>query len=167
MAASLAKPAAAQEVGVYAGTSADGQDISFTVADDPNNGELELVSAGINFSAPCKNSTYVLNSNWGFGLSSDITNGKVSFVNQDNYFKFTVKLTFSADGQSATGFITSVSPTLYPATGTPTHSLFCTSPRQALSLTLQPADAPAIKVEHQSTRRNAAQSGAEADNTEE
>jgi hypothetical protein len=78
-----------------------------------------------------------------------------------------VSLKFSADGQSATGTVTSVSPTLYPATGRPITSLFCTSPKQALSLTLQPADAPAIKVDHQSTRRSATQSGAEADDTEE
>jgi len=141
LAAALATPAAAQEAGVYAGTSADGVGIQFTVGTDSGNGDLALTSAGIGFSAPCKNSTYVLNTGWGFGLTADIVNRKVKYVAIDNYFVFTFSLDFSADGQTATGTIISVSPTLSPVSNKPKKALICTSPKQTLSLTLQPASA--------------------------
>jgi len=155
IAAALAIPATAQEVGTYSGTSADGQGLSFAVGTDPNNGDPQLINATIFFSAPCKNSTYVLSTGWGFGLSNDIVRGKVKFVTPDNYFTFTVNLTFSADGQSATGTIESVAPTLYKVGAHPTKALICTSPSQALSLTLQPADAVTSKPNQQSIRPNA------------
>jgi hypothetical protein len=153
--AAIATPAAAQVPGVYSGNSNDGQSISFTVGTDPNNGSPQLISAGISFSAPCKNSKYVFNSAWGFGLSSDITNGAVSFVSDDAYFVFNVSLQFSADSQSATGTIESISPTLYKEGPNPRKALICTSPTQPLSLTLQPADAPrAPRVNQQHVRPN-------------
>jgi hypothetical protein len=141
LAAALATPAAAQVAGVYAGTSADGVGIQFTVSTDPNTGDLALTSAGIGFSAPCKNSTYVLNTGWGFGLTADIANRKVSYVAIDNYFVFTFNLKFSSDGQSATGSITSVSPTVSPVSNKPNKALFCESPKQDMTLTLQPPSA--------------------------
>jgi len=143
LAAALATPAAAQVAGVYAGTSTDGVGIQFTVSTDSNNGDLALTSAGIGFSAPCKHSTYVFNSGWGFGLTADIVNKKVSYVAIDNYFVFTFNLTFSSDGQSATGEITSVAPTLTPVSNKPKKALICESPKQGMTLTLQP---PSAKV---------------------
>lgn len=148
LAAALATPAAAQVAGTYAGTSADGVGINFTVGTDSSNGDLALTGAGIGFSAPCKNSTYVLNTGWGFGLTADIVNRKVKYVAIDNYFVFTFNLTFSADGQSATGEITSVSPTVTPVSNKPKKALFCELPKQGMTLTLQPASArvsPGIK----------------------
>jgi hypothetical protein len=148
LAAALATPAAAQVAGTYAGTTADGVGLSFVVGTDSNNGDLALTSAGINFTAPCKNSTYVLNTGWGFGLTADIVHHKVSYVAIDNYFVFTFSLDFSSDGQSATGTITSVSPTLTPVSNKPKKALFCESPKQGMTLTLQPPTArvsPGIK----------------------
>jgi hypothetical protein len=148
LAAALATPAAAQEAGIYAGTSADGVGIQFTVSTDPNTGDLALTSAGIGFSAPCKNSTDVLNTGWGFGLTADIVNSKVTYEAIDNYFVFDFSLTFSSDGQTATGTITSYSPTVTPLTDKPKKALFCVSPKQTMSLTLQPPTArvsPALK----------------------
>ena len=142
MAAAIATPAAAQVAGTYSGTSADGQSLTFVVATDPNTGELAVTSAGIYFSAPCRDSTYILNTGWGFGLAADIKKGTVRISEYDNYYHFAVTLTFASDGQSATGTIASTSPTLYPDSAKPTKALFCTSPEQALSLTLQ-LDAPA------------------------
>jgi len=41
------------------------------------------------------------------------------------------------DGQSATGTILSISPTLAPVSDKPKTALICTSPKQSLSVTLQ------------------------------
>jgi hypothetical protein len=143
IAAVLATPAAAQEVGTYTGTSADGQDLEFVVGNDPNTGYLALTSAGISFSAPCRNSTVVLNTAWGLDLMQDIINRRTGeFSKTDSYFTFDLKLVFAADGQTATGTITTYRPTLDPIGSRPTKALFCESPEQALALTLQATGAP-------------------------
>jgi hypothetical protein len=103
LAGALATPAAAQVVGTYRGTAADGTDIAFLVSTDASTGNLALTGAGIDFAAPCKNSSYVLISGWGFDLLADIVNRKVSYVAVNNYFVFTFNLKFSGDGHSATG----------------------------------------------------------------
>jgi hypothetical protein len=139
IAAALATPAIAQVEGTYEGTSADGNGLTFVVGTDPNTGDLAVTSASVFFTAPCKNSTYVLNTGWGFGPTSDIKNRRASIISDDNYFSFKITLDFASDGQSATGTITSTSPTLTPVGPRPTHALICTSPKQALALTLQPA----------------------------
>lgn len=148
VAAVIATPAAAQVVGTYQGTSTDGQGLTFVVGTDTNTGELAVTSATIFFSAPCKGSTYVLDTGWGFGLTDDIKKGKVSISATDNYFTFAVTLDFASDGQSATGTVTSISPTLEPVGKRPTKALICTSPKQDLTVTLQPADAPAAPTKN-------------------
>ncbi|MGA2189217.1 MAG: hypothetical protein ABSH33_11825 [Steroidobacteraceae bacterium] len=155
IAAAFSTPAAAQQTpakvptpppsGTYAGNSADGSGISFVVSTDSNTGDQEITSAGIGFSAPCKDSTYVLNTGWGFGASDDIdpATNKVTISATDNYFTFEVKLRFSMDGTTATGTITTYSPTLEPVSAKPKKALFCESPEQTLSLTYQAPDVPA------------------------
>jgi hypothetical protein len=137
IAAAIATPAIAQVEGTYGGTSADGNGLTFVVGTDPSTGNLAVTSATIFFTAPCKNSTYVLNTGWGFGLTADIKDGKVSITSNGNYFSFHIGLDFASDGQSATGEIVSTSPTLTPVGPKPTHALICTSPKQDLTLTLQ------------------------------
>jgi hypothetical protein len=138
IAAAIATPVMAQVAGTYSGTSVDGNGLTFVVGTDPNTGDLAVTSATIFFSAPCKGSSYVLNTGWGFGLNSDIAaNGKVTITSNGNYYAFDVHLDFSSDGQSATGTVVSVSPTLDPVGPRPTHALICTSPKQALALALQ------------------------------
>ncbi len=140
IAAVLATPAAAQEVGTYTGTSADGQSLTFVVGNDTATGYLALTSAGISFSAPCRNSTVVFNSGWGLEFTQDIIDRKTGrFSETDNYFTFDLRLVFALDGQTATGTITTYSPTLDPVGSRPTKALFCESPEQTLTLTLQAA----------------------------
>jgi hypothetical protein len=147
IAAVLATPAAAQEVGTYAGNSADGQSLVFVVGTDTSTGYLALTSAGIGFSAPCKNSSVVFTSGWGIGLMQDIIDRKTGkFSATDNYFTFDLKLVFTPDGQTATGTITTYSPTLDPVGSKPTKALLCESPEQALTLTLQATGAPDNQV---------------------
>jgi hypothetical protein len=147
IAAMLATPAAAQEAGTYTGTSADGQGLTFVVGQDSGTGNLAITSAGISFSAPCRNSTVVLNQDWGTGLLQDIIHRKTGkFSLTDAYFTFTLQIDFSADGQSATGTIKTFSPTLDPIGSAPTKALFCESPEQTLSLTLQSTDTTTTNV---------------------
>jgi len=166
VAAAAATPAAAQVPGTYAGTTADGQDVSFVVATDPNTGAYALTSASINFVAPCKNQVYTLYTGWGFGLEADIVDRKVLATPSDNYFYFTINLTFAPDGQSAKGTLTSISPSLYSATSgaKPTTATLCESPKQALALTLQPSSdsSSEAKPNQQQLRRNTKSEAANA-----
>lgn len=121
--------------GTYSGASADGNSVSFTVADD-GNGVLALTGQSYNFSAMCNDGS-TFNSGWGLGYDTPITGNKVKNTFAFPYLTNIVSLTFSADGQSATGTISSVSPTLTPVGPKPKKALFCKSPMQSLSLTLQ------------------------------
>jgi len=137
----LATPSTAQQAGTYTGTSADGQNLTFVVGTDTNTGYYALTSAGISFSAPCKNSSVVLTTSWGFGLLQDIIDRKTGqFSSTDTYFTFDLKLDFSVDGLSATGTIRTYSPTLDPVGSKPTKALLCESPLQALTLNLQSSE---------------------------
>ena len=137
LAVTLAQPAAAQVAGTYSGTAADGSGLSFTVGTDSNTCLPAIIGASISFSAPCKKSTTVLQTGWGYNPNADISNGKVTYNYDFTYLTNAVSLTFSTDGQSATGTIASISPTLDPVGAKPKKALFCSSPKQALSVTLQ------------------------------
>jgi hypothetical protein len=141
IAAALATPAMSTPPapGTYAGTSADGNNVTFVVGTDTSNGEPAVTSATIFFSAPCTNSTYVLSTGWGFGLVADISKANKVVINDvnGNYYRFDITLDFDSESQSATGTVLSTSPTLYPVGPRPTHALICTSPKQELTVTLQ------------------------------
>ncbi len=138
LAAAVASPAAAQVAGTYSGTSADGNSVSFVVGSDPSNGDLALTSASIGFSALCSDGS-TLNAGIGFGFYplADIVNHRTTSRGGGNYNTTDLSLTFSADGQTANGFIYSVSPTLSPVGPAPKKALICKSARQPMGLTLQ------------------------------
>jgi len=127
----------AQTAGYYKGTSADGSGLEFQVATDMATGLLAVTNATVFFSAPCKGVVTTLNTGWGYGLFADITNRKVSNSTTTSYFDISFNLVFSADGQTAQGSIVSISPDLYtiPGATKASRALFCTSPKQKLSLT--------------------------------
>jgi hypothetical protein len=129
----------AQTAGVYNGTSADGQPVTFTVGTD-GNGQLAIISAGISFSAPCKGGTMpTLDSAWGFGADSVIAHNKATMVAADPYFYITANFVFS--GSSVSGNIATRTPDLDPGNAPPKKADFCESPRQAYSATLSGAAA--------------------------
>ncbi len=136
LAAAIASPAAAQVAGTYSGTSADGNTVQFVVSTDSGTGFLAVTSATDFFSALCNDGS-TLNTGWGYGLTADIVNRKVKNITPNNYFTITFNLVFAPDGQSATGNITSISPTLTPVGPRPKKALICTSPSQTLGVTLQ------------------------------
>jgi len=136
--AALASPAAAQVAGTYSGTTADGNNVSFTVGTDPNTGNLALTSASVSISALCSDGS-TFNTGWGFGFSPlpDISHHKVTSDGGGPYLTTDFSLTFSADGQSATGTIYEAVPTLTPVGPKPKKALFCSSAQQSMGLTLQ------------------------------
>ncbi len=128
-------PAAAQTVGTYTGTTADGQGVSFTVTQDSASGDYSITGENISFSAPCANSTVTLNTAWGTGYTVPITNHVAKLALQDSYFFFSGTLHFT--GNTLSGTLASTSPNLnYNGNNKPTKALFCVSPAQAVSATL-------------------------------
>jgi len=140
--AAAAGPTAAQVAGTYSGTSADGNGVSFTVATDPNNGDLAITSASISISALCSDGS-TFNTGWGFGFSPlpDIINHKVTSKGGGPYLTTDLNLTFSADNQSAKGFILEIVPTLTPVGPAPKKALICRTKRQTMGVNLQPGGA--------------------------
>ncbi|MGI8839263.1 MAG: hypothetical protein ACR2F8_00500 [Caulobacteraceae bacterium] len=140
LAAVVSGPAAAQMVGTYSGTSADGNPVSFTVGTDPNTSTLAITGFGVNATANCGDGTVLLFGTGFGGLNQDIgANRRVSFDNGFAYATINFSLKFSADGQSATGTIVSDSPTLSPIGPRPKKASFCQSASQSLGVTFQGA----------------------------
>ncbi len=137
----IAGPAGTQVAGTYAGTSADGNGVLFTVTDD-GSGNLSVTSAAVIYSALCSDAS-ILNTGWGYGLNQPIVNRKVSDSTAGAYFTINFNLTFSNDGQTAAGSVTSFSPTLSPIGPKPKKALLCSSPKQAMGVSLQPPGARA------------------------
>ena len=129
--------------GTYMGTSADGNGVTVVVATDTN-GVLAATSATVFFSAFCSRDGSTLNTGWGYGTDQPITGRRVANVTASNYFTISYHLTFSVDGQTATGTIASISPTLTPVGPKPTKALFCRSASQAVTLTRQPGPARVV-----------------------
>jgi hypothetical protein len=142
----LAGTAGAQTLGFYQGTAADGSNAQFTVSTDPVTNLPAITAASFGFNAPCKGESYTLANGWGYGLNADITNHKVSSTTSDPYFYIVFNAKFSADGSTATGDIAVTSPSLYPASGKPTKSVLCVSPKQSFTVTYQGATPPSAKA---------------------
>ncbi len=138
LAALFALPAAAQVAGTYSGASANGDGVTFTVGTDTGTGVLAVQSASIGFSALCRDGS-TLNSGWGYGMNQDIAHKRVSNTTYGPYFTIKFTLKFSADNQSATGTVSTVTSSLSPIGPAPKKVLLCRSPIQALNVTLQPA----------------------------
>jgi hypothetical protein len=142
-----AGPALAQVAGTYTGTAKDGSSVTFTVTTDTTTGNLAVTSAGINFQAPCKNESYTLYSGEGYGMNADIVGGAVSNTTSYPQFYIAFTLKFAKDGKTATGTELVIAPALYTPNTLPARSIFCESPRQGMSVSLEtsaskPAAAP-------------------------
>jgi hypothetical protein len=152
----LSTPGSAQQAGTYAGTSADGQNVSFTVGLDGNN-VLAVTGASIGFQAPCKGGTApTLYSGWGFGADAVITSHKAVMTAPDPYFYIVATLKFS--GSNVTGSIQTRTPYLDPGHTPPNVADFCESPSQAFSATLGTGpSAPALPAGTKTHLQNPAQ----------
>ena len=90
--------AQAQQVGVYEGTTADGSSVSITVAQDPNNTNLEVKVLSVDFSLDCGKSGETIHSvGLGLGDGKDIVAGKFSYASSDFFdIDLVTSMTFHA-----------------------------------------------------------------------
>ena len=131
LAAVAASPARALEVGLYQGTTTDGNNIQFTVSRDPSTLAYSITSASIGFSATCRNTTQTLNTGWGFGLSAPITSGVAQLNVVNDYYNFIGTVYFT--GTTFHGNVTSRSPALSNAASPPTQSVYCMSAKKTFT----------------------------------
>lgn len=144
LAAAFATPAAAQIAGTYTGTSADGQAVTVYVGTDPYTSQTAIIGAGIYFVAHCKGNTgTVLTSGIGYDPNEDLVGNQVTVNFDTSNIASTFTLTFNDSTSSATGFIETAAPDLYPSGIKPKKALFCVSKKQSVNLTYQgPARVP-------------------------
>ena len=136
MALSMTTGALAQEAGSYAGTSADNNTISLTVTE--TSGVFTVTSMSVGFTANCALQGNSVNEGWGFFLGQDLTNGAADFASHNDYYYISGSLHFSGS-HTIKGMITSLTATFIPGSTPPIKSQFCKSPKQAFTLTKQPA----------------------------
>ena len=134
--------ATAQVAGNYQGYSADGELVAFKVAPRKGSAGLEVREAYVTLQARCEYSKISSNGVVIFGVNQPIDNGKVR-ADRANAAAFDIAfdLTFSSDGQTASGSIRSIVPGLDTARLAAERALFCVSPRQSMQVTLMTANA--------------------------
>ncbi len=100
----IASAAQAQRIGNYTGMTADGSSVTITVAQDPNNENLEVKVIAFGITALCQKSKESLNYvGIGLGDGSDIVNGNFSYSSSD-FFDIDLVTTMTFHGtQSVKG----------------------------------------------------------------
>jgi hypothetical protein len=142
LAAALTTPAFAQVAGNYQGYSADGELVAFKVAPQRGATKLEIREAYVTLQARCEYSRISPNGVVIFAVDQAIDNGKVSAERANAAaFDIAFDLTFSGDGQSASGSIRSIIPGLDTSRLSAERALYCVSPTQPMQVTLMSANA--------------------------
>jgi|GEM_PF-2992691 len=134
-----ASAAQAQAIGNYTGTTTDGSSVLITVAQDPNNANLEVKVVAFGVSALCQKSKETLNYiGIGLGDGYDIVNGKFSYVSSDfSNIDLVTSMTFHGT-QSVKGKVGVNFAAFDPAIGHEKlidRTQACISPNQAFSAT--------------------------------
>jgi hypothetical protein len=131
--------AQAQQIGTYTGTTTDGSSVTITVAQDPNNANLEIKVIAFGVNLLCQKSNETLNYiGIGFNDGSDIVGGKFSYASSDFFdIDLVTSMTFHGT-QSVKGRVGVNFAAFNPAIG---HEKLtekvqvCVSPSQAFSAT--------------------------------
>jgi hypothetical protein len=129
----------AQSAGSFVGTSADTSNISLTVTQSGSTYTVTGMSVG--FTADCKHTGLSVVEGWGFFSGADISSGATPFTNSNDYYYITGTMHFSGHNVIK-GTITSYTAAFVPGGPPPTQSQYCTSPKQAFTLTKQAAETP-------------------------
>ncbi len=134
-----ASAAQAQAIGTYTGTTADGSSVTITVAQDPNNANLEIKVIAFGVSLLCQKSKETLNYiGIGFNDGSDIVDGKFSYTSSDFFdIDLVTSMTFHGS-QSVKGRVGVNFAAFQPAIGhekLTTKVQACVSPTQTFSAT--------------------------------
>jgi hypothetical protein len=136
----------AQQVGVYNGTTADGDNVSFTVGLD-NNNDLAITGAGISFTATCAATGDIVNEDWGFGTDEVISGTRAPFAAGDEYFYIFAPGTVLFHGSQLTGHLNSRTAIFRTNTTPPGGAQYCISPTQSFTATFSgPSHFPALPV---------------------
>jgi hypothetical protein len=134
----------AQQIGTYTGTTEDGSSVTITVAQDPNNANLEIKVLAFGISALCEKSKETLNYiGIGFNDGYDIIGGNFSYASSgffdiDLVTAMTFHGTRSVKGKVGVNFAA-----FNPAIGhqTLTNKVqVCVSPKQPFSATFSGAE---------------------------
>jgi hypothetical protein len=134
-----ASAAQAQQIGTYTGTTKDGSSVTITVAQDPNNSNLEVTVVGFGITMLCQKSKETLNYiGIGLGDGQDIFNEKFSYASSD-FFDIDLVTSMTFNGDSVRGKVGGNLSAFNPASG---HTKLtkdvqaCVSPNQSFTATL-------------------------------
>lgn len=133
-----ASGAHAQQIGVYTGTTQDGSTVSITVAQDPNNANLEVNVVSFGLSLLCQKSKETLDDiGIGLGDGFDIVDKKFSYTSS-GFFDIDLVTSMTFKGSTVKGKIGANLSAFNPAIGhtTLTKSVqACVSPNQPFTAT--------------------------------
>ena len=135
--------AQAQQVGQYTGMTKDGSSVTITVAQDPNDANLEVTVIGFGVSPVCKKSLETLNYiGIGFFDGNDIVGGKFSYVSSNfAAIDLVTSMTFKGT-KSVSGKVALNEATFNPAFGHDSlikDIQLCVSPSQTFTATFSGA----------------------------
>jgi hypothetical protein len=134
----------AQQIGTYTGMTEDGSSVTITVAQDPNNDNLEIKVIAFGVSLLCQKSKETLNYiGIGFNDGADIVGGKFSYASS-GFFDIDLVTAMAFHGTNSVKGKVGVNFAAFdPAIGhdTLTNKVqVCVSPKQPFSATFSGAD---------------------------
>lgn len=114
----LSFAANAQQVGEYDGQTADGLPMQILVAQDPNNGNLEVSAVAFNYDLRCHKSGDQKGEGWAIYLADggDIVKGKFAYALEYNNDYLPFSITFKGK-KDASGETALTEPSFNPAVG--------------------------------------------------
>ncbi|MEI9929095.1 MAG: hypothetical protein WDM89_00650 [Rhizomicrobium sp.] len=138
IAATVASTAQAQQIGTYTGTAQDGSSVTITVAQDPNNSNLEVTVLGFGLTMLCQKSKETLSYiGIGLGDGQDIVNKKFSYASSD-FFDIDLVTSMTFKGNGVKGKVGGNLSAFNPASGHTTLTdkvQACVSPNQSFTAT--------------------------------
>lgn len=124
--------AQAQQAGRYDGTSADGQPISITVANNPASGNFEIVSASVGYVVSCVPGNPAVTRTWSPNIDITAPRQKFSFYN--GYSKIDLSIVFDGISAARGALIARAAFGTKYNSGGPRHVGMCTRPWQHYAL---------------------------------
>ncbi len=134
----VSSAAQAQQIGTYTGTAQDGSSVTLTVAQDPNNANLEVTVEGFGLTLVCqktKETLYYIGI--GLGDGQDIIDKKFSYASSD-FFDIDLVTSMTFKGNSVKGKVSGGLSAFDPASGhtKATNKVqACVSPNQSFTAT--------------------------------
>lgn len=131
--AAMPLAARAQQAGVYSGTTADGNTITFTIGTDSNTGALQVTALGFGLTDTCNPGGFTYSTGWGLGGDGTDLTGSTGTYNYTGYGYLYVSATLKFTGNTLTGTILNATPTLIQPTtagSEPKKAAYCSGKKQ-------------------------------------